>query len=146
MLRIQYTAIKEKERPFRVVSADNFKKELSALPAGRYTITVEKKRNKKSTAQLGYLFAAVYPFVLRGLNDAGWEDITNLDQVDAKCKEMFAKNEIVNKQTGEIMVIPELKRDMTSTEFMTYIQAIQEWSREYLNIEIPEPETQIKMK
>ena len=144
MSRIQYIGVKVKDKAFRVVSSENFKKELSELPEGRYRITIDKYRKQKSNPQLGYLFACVYPFVLKALDDAGWE-FTSIDEVDEYCKSMFSSKEILNRNTGEIMDIPGLKRDMTTTEIMTYVDAIRDWASEYLNVYIPEPEQQIDL-
>jgi len=138
MIKIQYIGLKQKGNSFRVVSKENFKKELDLLPDGRYRVTVDKYRKSKSNPQLGYLFACIYPLVLKALNDAGWE-YTSVDQVDIKLKSMFAGQEIVNRNTGEIETIPQLKRDMTTTEFSTYTNAIRDWCSEYLNTYIPEP-------
>ena len=144
MNKIQYIGIKENGKSFRVVSSENFKKELNALPKGRYRLTVERYRKNKSNAQLGYLFAVIYPFVLTHLNDAGWE-FTSLDEVDAECKRMFASKDILNRHTGEIMSIPGFKREMTTTEFAAYVDAIRQWDAEYLGGTIPEPETNLEL-
>jgi hypothetical protein len=143
--RLQYIGIKEEGQPFRVVNRALLDQELTVLPKGRYRLTIEKYRKSKSNAQLGYLFACVYPFVLRGLTEAGWDDITTLDQVDALCKSMFSNQEIVNKDTAEILTIPALKREMTTTEMMTYVESIRTWAREFLQIEIPEPQEQLTL-
>jgi len=143
MTKIIYIGIKEKGKSFRVVSAENLKKELDLLPDGRYRLIVEKYRKNKSNPQLGYLFACVYPLVLKALNGAGWE-FTSLAEVDEYCKSMFSSKEVLNRNTGEVMDIPGLKRDMTTTEMMTYVDAIRNWSSEYLNTYIPEPETQLE--
>jgi hypothetical protein len=145
MLRIQYIGIKEIGKPFRVINSKLLKQECDRLPKGRYQLTIEKKRNKKSNAQLGYLFAVIYPLVLQHLLDAGWE-FTSVDEVDIYLKKMFAGQEIVNRNSGEIITIPALKREMTTTEMMSYVEAIRQWDAEYLGGTIPEPETQIPMK
>ena len=142
MNKIQYIGIKEDGRPFRVVNRALLDQELTALPKGRYSLTVEKYRKNKSNPQLGYLFAVVYPLFLRHLNEAGYE-FTNVDQVDAFCKSQFANQEIINRNTGEIINIPDLKRSFTTVSMMTYIDAIRNWDAEYLGGTIPEPETQL---
>ena len=144
MNKITYIGIK-KGNSFRVINRALLDQELSELPEGRYRLTVEKYRKNKSNAQLGYLFAMVYPFVLKALNDAGWE-ITSLDQVDALCKDKFAATEIINRDSGEVIEIPGLKRDMTTVEFMTFVNAIRDWSSEYLNVYIPEPGQQLEIE
>lgn len=128
---------------FRVVNGSAFYKQLNALK-GRHRLTVQKYRRNKSTQQLRWLYGQVYPLVLKGLNDAGWE-FTTIEEVDEYCKSMFASREVLNRHTGEIMAVPGLKRDMTTTEMMTYVDAIRDWASEYLNINIPEPEQQIAM-
>lgn len=145
MSKLQYIGVKEEGQPFRIVNRALLDQELTALPKGRYRLTVERYRRNKSNAQLGYLFACVYPFVLRGLTDAGWEEVTTLEQVDALCKSMFSNKDIVNRDTGEILTIPSLKREMTTTEMMTYVESIRTWGREFLQIEIPEPQEQLTL-
>ena len=145
MKKITCIGVKEDGKAFRVVNSKLLTEELNSLPKGRYRLTVEKLYKQKSNPQLGYLFACVYPFVLKALNDAGWE-FTTIEEVDEYCKSMFSSKEIVNRNTGEIMSIPGLKRDMTTVELSTYTNAIRDWCAEYLGVYIPEPETQISLQ
>lgn len=145
MQKISYIAIKEDGKAFRVINSKLLKTECDGLPKGRYRLTVEKLRKNKSNPQLGYLFAVIYPIVLKGLNDAGWE-YTSVEQVDIKCKSMFAGVDIVNRNSGEIESIPELKRDMNTVSMMNYIESIRQWSSEYLNTYIPEAGENFKLE
>ena len=138
MNKAKTIGVKEKDKPFRFLQSKVFKADLDNLEPGRYELRAEKYRRNKSNAQLGYLFSAIYPFVLKGLNDAGWE-FTNLEEIDAYCKSMFADREVINRTTGEIMNVPGLKRDMTTVEMMVYVNSIRDWASEFLNIYIPEP-------
>lgn len=144
-MKIEAIAIKEDGKAFRIVNRALLDKELTELPKGKYRLLIETYRKKKSNPQLGYLFACVYPLVLKALNDAGWE-FTSIEEVDEYCKSMFASREVLNRHSGEILEVPGLKRDMTTTEMMTYVDAIRDWASEYLNVYIPEPGEQIKMK
>jgi hypothetical protein len=145
MNKIHAIGIKVDGKAFRVINRVLLDAELSGLPKGKYRLIVEKLRRNKSNPQLAWLFGQIYPLVLQGFLDTGWDNITNLDQVDAKMKEMFARTEIVNKHTGEIMSIPALKRDMTTVEMMTFVQAIREWAEDYLNVTIPDPGTNFNL-
>ena len=129
---------------FRVVNGSVFYQQLNALK-GRFTLTVQKYRRGKSNPQLGYLFGCVYPMFLRAAVDAGWEDFTSVEDVDTWCKSMFAGRDIVNRQTGQIMTVPGLKRDMTTTELSAYTNQVRDYAAEYFNTYIPEPGTQIEM-
>jgi len=137
-MKLEAIAVKEDGKAFRRIKRALLDKELTELPKGKYRLVIERYRKKKSNPQLGYLYACIYPFVLKGLNDLGWE-FTSLDQVDVECKRRFASQEILNRHTGEIMEIPGLKRDMTTVEMMTYVDAIRNWASEYLSVYIPEP-------
>lgn len=143
-MKIEAIAIKEDGKAFRIVNRALLDKELTGLPKGKYRLLIETYRRKKSNPQLGYLFACVYPLVLKALNDAGWE-FTSIEEVDEYCKSMFASKEVLNRHSGEILEVPGLKRDMTTTEMMTYVDAIRDWASEYLNVYIPEPGEQIKL-
>jgi hypothetical protein len=143
-MKLQQIGIKAKGIAFRVVNSEGFKKELNELPVGKYRVTVEKYRKNKSNPQLGYLFAVIYPLVLQHLIDAGWE-FTSVDEVDALCKSKFAERDIINRDTAEIVSIPALKREFTTTDMMTYIEAIRQWDAEFLGGIIPEPETNFEI-
>jgi len=144
-MKLSYIGIKEKDKTFRVVNSKILKQELENLPEGRYRLVIDKYRKGKSNAQLGWLYACIYPFVLRGLNDLGWE-IADLDEVDVLCKDKFASKEIINILSGEVMEIPALKRDMTTTDFMAFVEAIRKWASEDLGVNIPDPETDIEFE
>lgn len=137
-MKLEAIGISEKGQ-FRIVNSAMFRGECEKLPTGHYRITIEKKRNKKSNAQLAWLYGQIYPHVLRGLIDVGYDEFTNLDQIDAKCKEMFARQEIINKHTGEVMSIPALKRNMTTTDMMAFVDSIRNYCSEYLGTYIPGP-------
>jgi len=137
-MKVEAFAIKEKDKSFRVVNAGMFRDECDKLTPGRYRIIVEKKRSNKSQQQLGYLFACVYPLSQKLLLDAGWE-LPTIDEVDAYWKARFAEREIVNRDTGEIMKIPGLKRQFTTTDMMSYIESIRNYCSEYLGGYIPGP-------
>lgn len=145
MTRIEYISIKEDGKPLRVLNFFQVKDQLNQLPKGRYRHTIEKYRKKKSNSQLAWLYGQVYPLVLKGLNDAGWE-FTGVEEVDEYCKSMFSSREVLNRHTGEILDVPGLKRNMTTTEMMSYVEAIRDWASEYLNINIPDPETNYDME
>jgi len=146
MKKIIYPAIKSDDTDFRIINSKLFKAELNALKKGRYRVIVETYRKEKSHPQLKWLFGQVYPLVLRGLIDAGFEEFTNLDQVDAYCKSMFAKQEIVNRNSGEVITVPALKREMSTVQFSTYVDAVRNWALEYLGVTIPDPENSYTME
>lgn len=108
------------------------------LPIGDYVITITPNRKTRSNQQNAYLWGIVYPAVLFGLQDVGWE-ITNEEQVHEYCKQAFAAREVINKDTGEVISLPNSTARMQTAEFNVYVDKIKAFALEYLNITIPEP-------
>ena len=111
---------------------------INNLPLGDYVITITPNRKTRSTQQNAYLWGIVYPAVLFGLQDAGWE-ITHEEQVHEYCKQAFAAREVINKDTGEVLSLPSSTARMQTAEFNVYVDKIKAFAFEYLNITIPEP-------
>lgn len=111
---------------------------INNLPLGDYVITITPNRKTRSNQQNAYLWGIVYPSVLFGLQDAGWE-ITDEEQVHEYCKQAFAAREVINKDTGEVVSLPSSTARMQTAEFNVYVDKIKAFALEYLNITIPEP-------
>ena len=119
-------------------SLDLFFERFFQLPNGDYIFTVTPNRKTRSNQQNAYLWGVVYPAVLLGLKDAGWE-ITDEEQVHEYCKQAFAAREVINKDTGEVLSLPSSTARMQTAEFNVYVDKIKAFALEYLNITIPEP-------
>jgi hypothetical protein len=145
MSKIQFIGIKEQSKALRIVNNKLFRGELDRLPNGRYRITVEKYRKAKSNPQLGYYYACVLPLSQKLLIDAGWE-FASLEEVDIFWKSQFANRELINRHTGEIMDVPGLKRNMTTTDFMAFTDAVRNYCSEFLGGVIPDPEVNIEIQ
>ena len=139
MKSVRAIGIKEEGKPYRIIYEKAFRDQLDSLPNGKYQHTVEKYRRKASPLQFGYLYGLVYPLSMIALNDAGYE-FTNIDQVDAFWKAMFANKEVLNRETGEIMKIPLSKSEFKTIGEVTYCDAIRKYCSEYLSSIIPDPD------
>jgi len=128
---------------FRVVNSEGFYKEINALK-GRYRITITRARRMKSTPQLAYYYGCVLPHFHHAAIDAGWE-FADVNELDTYLKSMFASRDLINKDTGEILAIPGLKRNMTTTEMMAFTDAVKEHALEFLGYRIPEPNEQLTL-
>lgn len=106
---------------------------------GRYMITTQKIRGKRTVNQNEYLWGLVYPLLLDSLVNEGWE-FTSTEQVHEFFKSLVAKREVVNYSTGEIVSIPVSTSEMDTVQFSSYLQEIRKYAKEYLNLEIPDPD------
>lgn len=110
----------------------------AGVPDGVYRIEVKKVRKNRSLDQNGWLWGCIYPLLLNALNAAGWELLT-VNQVHEFFKSLLAKQTVLNKQTGEIVEIPWSTAEMDTVQFSTYCEALRDYAREYLGVEIPDP-------
>lgn len=127
-----------KTNPFNEGSFLLLDETINNLPLGDYVITITPNRKTRSNQQNAYLWGIVYPAVLFGLQDAGWE-IIDEEQVHEYCKQAFAAREVINKDTGEVISLPNSTARMQTAEFNVYVDKIKAFAFEYLNITIPEP-------
>lgn len=112
---------------------------LSSSTDGMYQIVIKKVRNPRSLDQNGWLFGLIYPMLLDGLLDAGWE-FTDIEQVHEFFKTQFTVDKVVNKHTGEIIEFPSSTAKMDTVTFSTYCEKLRDYASEYLNIDIPDPD------
>jgi hypothetical protein len=117
---------------------------LMGAPDGIYTIEIKKVRKPRSTDQNGWLWSCIYPMLLDGLLNAGWE-FTSVEQVHEFFKSQMTADKVVNKHTGEIIEFPGSTAVMDTLTFSTYCEKLREYAHEYLNLEIPDPDKNWRM-
>lgn len=106
---------------------------------GSYMLTITKQRRGRTLNQNDWLWGCVYPILLDGLLDAGWE-FTSVEQVHEFFKKQMAQDKVVNYSTGEIVEIPRSTATMDTQQFSMYIESLREYAEEFLNVTIPEPD------
>jgi len=106
---------------------------------GIYLVEVKKVRKPRSNDQNGWLWGCIYPLLLDAMIDAGWE-FTNVEQLHEFFKAQMTADEVVNRETGEIVKFPSSTSSMSTVEFSAYCEKLREYAREYLNVEIPDPD------
>lgn len=105
---------------------------------GSYMLTITKQRIGRTLNQNDWLWGCVYPILLDGLLDAGWE-FTSVEQVHEFFKKQMVQDKVVNYSTGEIVEIPRSTATMDTQQFSMYVDALRAYAEEFLNVTIPEP-------
>jgi len=105
---------------------------------GYYMVNITKQRKGRTLNQNDWLWGCVYPILLDGLLDAGWE-FTSVEQVHEFFKKQMAQDKVVNYNTGEIVEIPKSTATMDTQQFSMYIDALRAYAEDFLNVIIPEP-------
>jgi hypothetical protein len=119
--------------------------ELSTLQEDKeYTIVIRVKRKPRSNGQNRYYWGVVVPLVLRGLKHAGFNVHSKEDAHDI-IKFKFLKINIEN-DSGEFMESFKSTKEMSTSEFKDFIEHLQIWASEYLNVYIPSPNEKLDIE
>lgn len=110
-----------------------------SLKEGEYQIEIKRKRKPRSNEQNAWLWGCIYPLLLDGLIDLGWE-FTDVEQVHEFFKVQMTNDRVINKDTGEIVEFPSSTAKMDTIAFSTYTDRLRQYAKEYLNIDIPDPQ------
>ncbi len=111
---------------------------LSTRKDGQYKLDVVMVRKKRSLSQNAWLWGCIYPMLLNGLNAQGWE-FTTCDEVHEFFKTLFMQRTYVNKDTGEVIKMPNSTAKMTTIVFSEYCEQLRKYAYEFLNLIIPDP-------
>jgi len=106
---------------------------------GNYLFTISRVRKIRTGDQNGYLWGCIYPMLYDALLDAGWE-FSTVEQVHEYFRSLKTSTSVVNKHTGEVVEFPGSTATMDTVTFNSYCDELREYAREYLNVEIPDPD------
>jgi hypothetical protein len=105
---------------------------LESLKPNTVSVTVEKWKDTPSHPQFKYYYGVVLGLIAE-------ETGMDCDTLDAILKQKFLyKYEQLN---GEAVKRPLSKTEVTTERFCQYVDQVVEWSREFLNLVIPQPNT-----
>lgn len=109
------------------------------------TITIERKRRKRSNEQNAYLWCCIYPLIKQGFFETCGEVFT-IDEVHEIMKLKFNFIELTNESTGEVITAPKSTTKNTKFEQEQYHEQCRQFAIEWFNIAIPLPNEQIEIK
>jgi hypothetical protein len=115
---------------------------LKSLENGRYLIKVTPF--KKRSIEQNSWFHAVLPEIVKGLRDAGFNEVRNEHDAKEIVKAMFFKKTFSNG-IEEIEVV-EGTSAQSKINFAEKADQIITWAREYLGIDIEPPAKQLTMQ
>lgn len=142
--RYTYTGEVDPSGTLKIYNRRGFTDCLRSYAGKKVDITVERHRISRSREQNAYYWAVVVPVVCEGFNGVGYEFDMELTHEFLKSK--FNEVEIINTSTGEILTAPGSTTKMTTVEMMGYFERIARWAAEYLGVNIPQPNEQVKME
>ena len=112
-----------------------------SLPDGRYRVVIERA-NKRSGQQNRYYWGLVIPMLTEAFKDLGHE--LSQEETHEFLKAKFNSKQIHNEDTGEAIDLPLSTTRLSKFDFSEYIEKIQRFAAEFLNVVIPDPNTQLQ--
>jgi hypothetical protein len=116
---------------------------VSAIDNMDVVLTIEKKKRRRSLSQNSYYFSVVVPMIRSRFIELGHD--VNMSETHEFLKARFNKVDIINEHTGEVFSFPRSTSDLTTVEFMAYIERVLLFASETLEITIPSPNTQTEL-
>lgn len=128
----------------KIINMPEFKEAFRFLKDGKHLVTIKDIR-KRSLPQNAYYWGVVVPMILRGLNDAGFDDVENKDDAHEVIKQLHLKKLVVSKQTGDMIEIAGSSSKLSIPQFDEFLDKVCKWASEYLSVVIPSPNQELAM-
>lgn len=112
------------------------------LPNGKWKIEVHNAK-QRSTQQNRYYWGVVVPMVKDGLNEKGTELTT--EETHEFLKYKFNSKDLINEDSGEVLQVPLSTTRLMTTGFIEYVEKIQRFAVEWLDVVIPDPGEQLQI-
>jgi hypothetical protein len=107
-------------------------------------LTIQKQKKTRTSPQNRFYHGVCVAILQQCLKDVGYL-MTN-EQVHEMLKLKFLKESIlVNEETGEYLERIKSTTELSTVDFMEYIQQIQKFAIEYFNTEIPDPNQELTL-
>jgi hypothetical protein len=126
----------------QITAKNKMRKFFEEHEPGTYLL-VSKPIKRRSLSQNNYFHGPVLDYVLNGLQGMGFNEVRTPEDAKNVVKGLFLKKKFVNQETGEVIEYIQETHKLTKSEMMEFIENIQRWAAEYLNISIPSPNVQL---
>lgn len=117
-------------------------KQLGKKAGHVYRVEVTRVKRQRSEKQNAFYWAVMMPMAAKGFRDA-WEESTNSYDAHEFFKDRFLRVPVVNKRDGSGEVMGWRTRsttELTTLEFVQYLEEIYRFCMEYLQLELPVPD------
>lgn len=116
----------------------------------RIVITVSRRKTKRSNDQNSWYWGCAIPIIQSAMLSLG--NAFSKAQLHECLKRWITEerpdimlDEVVVENTGSILPRIKSTTELSTTEFSAYMEAVQKWSSENLDVQIPDPNEQLKL-
>lgn len=107
-------------------------------------LTIEKKFRKRSNNQNAFYWGVLIPIISELLQDATGTFFSS-DETHDVLKSNCNYKELISENTGEITKIPLSTTELTTLEWLKYIEKIEHFVFDYFNVSLPRPNEQLDL-
>ncbi|HYG84559.1 MAG TPA: hypothetical protein VD907_06825 [Verrucomicrobiae bacterium] len=136
-MRYEFNGVTE-NGTLRIINRRLFDECIHSFNGKPVTITLERKKKKRSSPQNRFFHGPVLDILQAGLIDAGFNEARSKDWVKDLIKYKFLKYETISEHGEPIEAIKHTS-ELTTSEFMDFVADVTQWAAEFLGIEIPDP-------
>lgn len=117
---------------------------LKQFEGKRVEVIIKRLRSTRSSQQNRFYWGVVVSVMRQAFKDIGY--ILNTEETHTILKDKFMPYTDISTPDGEFISKKyKSTTELTKTEFGEYIEAIQRFAAESLNVTIPDPNTQAKL-
>ncbi len=143
MSKLEYSAYRKNGQLF-IRNRKQLDIELEQFPEGKdFEVIFQKKFSKRSSQQNRYYFLLV-GMIANRFKELGTP--CTKDDVHAFLRSKFLFTEFIDEKTGDMLSIPKSTTALTKSEFSEYVEKIQMFSAETLDLILPDAGTQTEFK
>ncbi len=121
----------------QVYAPDELRRYINAHRGEVVVLSIKLKKQKRSTPQNDYYWGVVVDKIRRRFNELGEYSFDDTLTHEFLKKEFNGKE--VNLKNGNYVVVPESTTELSTIEFMIYLEKIKEFAATVLDIYIPDP-------
>jgi len=127
----------------KVGANGSFRTDVGRLFAGKkILVSVTRKKSKRSNRQNSYYWAVVVVMIRERVKELNGESFTN-EQVHEWLKMKFNSKQVIFDDVVE--TVPMSSAGLMVGQFMDYLAKIKTWAKDVLDIDIPEPNSQVEL-
>ncbi len=112
-------------------------------------VIVRRKKKRRTLSQNAYYFAVVVPLILEEFvnlgNDLQVGNKEHLEWIHNMLKERFLPPKEVRDADGVMIKLPPSTKDLSTSEFMEYLEKVCQFAAERLQLAIPQPNEQTRI-
>jgi hypothetical protein len=126
-----------------IVNRKGFDEYVKEFCGKQVSIVIEKHIHKRSLSQNAYYHGCIIPIVRQGFKDLG--HLLSNDETHLFLKNRFLKVELISEDGEVLGERIKSTTELTKGEFIEYINQIQQFGAEILNVYIPDANEQVKL-